>query len=203
MTFTIQKIYDMVKKLGGVEPSQFESFYQEILSSPLNLTAITERGDFFLKHILDSVYIFKLRRIEFKKMADIGSGGGFPGIPISILYPERKVCLVESISKKCRFLASCALKLSFSNLEVLNCRAENLDGVFVLITARGVGHIKDILKSTLHISGKDTVWLLYKGERAERELAEAKNIMKKRDIKSEIIRIEEPIKRTYLFLRYN
>ncbi|MDR2104712.1 MAG: 16S rRNA (guanine(527)-N(7))-methyltransferase RsmG [Deferribacteraceae bacterium] len=204
---SIEEIYSMIRKLGGVEPSIFENFYQEILAAPLNLTAITARGDFFLKHILDSIYIFNLRQIEFKRMVDIGSGGGFPGIPIAAVYPEREIYLVESISKKCRFLESCALKLSLRNLHILNCRAEHIDkyndSVFDLITSRGVGSVRDILHATLHIAAKNTVWLMYKGERAEQEVAQASDIMKKRGIKSEIIRIEEPITRTYLFLRYS
>jgi 16S rRNA (guanine527-N7)-methyltransferase len=109
---------------------------------------------------------------------------------------------VESISKKCRFLENCALKLSLNNVEVLNRRAEDVKSSFDLITARGVGSVKEMLKATLHLSRKETVWILYKGERADEELAEAEGILRKRGIESEIIRIEEPIKRSYLFLRY-
>jgi 16S rRNA (guanine527-N7)-methyltransferase len=200
----------MIRKKKDITPlnlseeqhSKFVILYELVNSAPLNVTAIKEEHDFFLKHIFDSLYIFQLFPIEFNTLADIGSGGGFPGIPIAALYPERKVSLVESILKKCRFLEDCALKLALGNLDVINRRAEAVTGTFDLITARGAGSVKEILKATLHLSQKNTVWLLYKVERAEAELAEAGNILKKRGITSEIIRIEEPIKRSYLFLRY-
>jgi 16S rRNA (guanine527-N7)-methyltransferase len=188
--------------LAAGQRDKFALLYELVRSAPLNVTAIKEERDFFLKHIFDSLYIFQLSPMEFNTLADIGSGGGFPGIPIALLYPERKITLVESILKKCRFLEDCALKLTLSNLEVVNLRAEAVTGSFDLITARGAGSVKEILKATLHLSQKNTVWLLYKGERAEAELAEADSILRKRGIKSEIIRIEEPIKRSYLFLRY-
>ncbi|MDR2400240.1 MAG: 16S rRNA (guanine(527)-N(7))-methyltransferase RsmG [Deferribacteraceae bacterium] len=200
---TLEESFSLLRSSCGAEPSKFEALYNEVVSSPVNITAIKTREDFFLKHIFDSIYIFTLRKIDFINAADIGSGGGFPGIPISIFYPERRVALVESILKKCRFLENCALKLPLNNVDVINSRAENMKGGYDLITARGVGRVKDVLNATLHLSRKNTVWLLYKGERAGEEVAEAAGIIKKRGIKSEIIRIEEPIKRSYLLLRYN
>jgi 16S rRNA (guanine527-N7)-methyltransferase len=198
-----ERVSEFITKWRGDEAlRKFEHLREFVSNSSVNVTAIRERDEFYLKHILDSIYIFRLREIPFETAADIGSGGGFPGFPISIIYPDRKITLVESVGKKCRFLKDCALQLSLKNIDIRNSRAEDTDGTFDLITARGVARVKDILKYTLHLSQKNTVWLLYKGERVSEELVEAEEIFKKREIKSEVIRIEEPFKRSYLFLRY-
>lgn len=177
---------------------RLEAFYRLHAESPINLTAVKDREDFYIKHYLDSVYYFAIHRAPRSPLADIGSGGGFPGIVLAIFYPGLSVSLIESIGKKCKFLISAAEKLGLKNIEVLNCRAEAVKGrAFATITARGVSPVKDLLKHTLNISRPGTEWVLYKGEKTMAELAEAAALLDTGNMNVETIRIEKPFTRTY------
>ncbi|MGE4496400.1 MAG: 16S rRNA (guanine(527)-N(7))-methyltransferase RsmG [Deferribacterales bacterium] len=182
------------------QSAKLEKFYELHMSAGLNLTAIKDKDEFYLKHYLDSVYIFSLKNVLRETMADIGSGGGFPGIVTAVFYPEVKITLVESIAKKCRFLEHAAAELGLDNITVLNCRAEAVRGQFDLITARGVAKVREILKWTKSLARRDTLWLLYKGERLEEEMKQAEDLLKKYKLGFENVRVEEPFTRTYTII---
>jgi 16S rRNA (guanine527-N7)-methyltransferase len=183
-----------------IQKERLEKFYQLHKSAELNLTTIKEREGFYIKHYLDSVYIFTLKSLPLKTIADIGSGGGFPGIVLAVLYPEAEITLVESIGKKCRFLEQAVSQLGLSNVNVKNIRAESLKGKYDLITARGVAKVKEIIKWTKHLAHKDTLWLLYKGGQLEDELKQAKQLLRQYGLEYENVRIEEPFTRTYTII---
>jgi 16S rRNA (guanine527-N7)-methyltransferase len=172
------------------------------MNSPVNVTAIKEPADFATKHILDSIYFFmKTPTLNMKKIVDIGSGGGFPGLVLAIYYPDVELTLVDSVGKKCKFMEDCVIKLGLKNVKVINSRAEQLVGVKAdLVTARGVGTVKEVLKFSENLVKPKGGWLMYKGEKLEAELAEAKHIIEERGLKSEIMRIEQPFTRSYLHL---
>ncbi|QAR31969.1 16S rRNA (guanine(527)-N(7))-methyltransferase RsmG [Geovibrio thiophilus] len=187
-------------KVSKEQSAMLEKFYELHMNAGLNLTAIKDREEFYFKHYLDSIYIFILKNVLRETMADIGSGGGFPGIVTAIFHPEMKITLVESIAKKCRFLEHAASELGLNNVRVLNCRAEEVKGQFDLITARGVAKVREILKWTKHLARKDTLWLLYKGERLEEEMKQAEDLLKKYRLGFENVRVEEPFTRTYTII---
>lgn len=182
-------------------------FYKLHLEAPLNLTSIKERDEFYLKHYADSIEYFNsyMQRSlkEDISLADIGSGGGFPGIVLAIYNPSWKVTLVESIAKKCRFLEEAASKLGLTNVEVINKRAENItDRKFDIITSRGVASVKDIINLTYNLAHGSTFWLLYKGERLDDELKQAKQLLNKRGLHFETIRASQPLTRTYCIISH-
>ena len=86
-----------------------------------NLTAITEEKEVYLKHFYDSITIIK--SIEFKNqyICDIGTGAGFPGMVIKIMFPNIKVDLLDATTKKCQFLNMVIKKLNLENVQVINC----------------------------------------------------------------------------------
>lgn len=174
------------------------AFYDLHLNCGINLTAIKDKEDFYLKHYADSVYYFDKYMKPEGSLADIGSGGGFPGIVLAIFYNNLSVTLVESIGKKCVFLREAAELLGLRNVKVINDRAENIKGMsFDIITARGVSKVKDVLGYTFGMSTKGTKWVLYKGERLDEELDDAKNLILKKELKVDTIRLEKPFTRTY------
>jgi len=180
---------------------KFEMFYSFHRDAKINLTAIKEREQFFLKHILDSVYFLKFISAEFETAIDLGSGGGFPGIVLAIYFPEKRFFLVESIGKKCVFLKNVVSMLHLSKVEVINSRIENIrDLTADIIFSRGVGKIGEILKLTKNVSRETTGFLFYKGAHVDDEIGSAKSIIKKRGLTYGEVRVESPIQRTYVYL---
>ncbi len=188
---------------------KLELFYELHKNATLNLTNIKDRDEFYCKHYLDSVYLFHLAEVAksvryFKasdKLADVGSGGGFPGIVIAICYPEMKVTLIESTRKKCDFLKDAVSKLDLKNVTVINDRVENLEGFkFNYVTARGVAKVDKVLKQTANVLGKKFKIILYKGEMLEEELKDASGTINHRGLDIEITRIEEIFKRSYCII---
>lgn len=182
--------------------AKIELFYQMHMDATLNLTAIKDREDFYKKHVLDSFLLFTEKENLLKgPVADIGTGGGFPGIILAIMCPDIKFTLVDSIAKKCKFVQDCTEGLGLNNVEVLVSRAEDIKGrKYKTILSRGVAKTEQILKYTQNLADKETVWVLYKGENAENELKDAKNIINKKHLEWKNVRYEEPIQRTYTVL---
>ena len=192
---------DKLIKTTDIVEKKLEKFYELHLNCQINLTAIKEKEEFYLKHYFDSIYYFQQYEAPQGSLADIGSGGGFPGIVLGIFFPELKITLIESIGKKCIFLYESAKALELKNIEVLNTRVENIkDRSFDIITARGVSTVKELLKNSYQISKQNTKWVMYKGEKLDEELKEALPVIKKRGLNVEKIRIESPITRTYCII---
>lgn len=182
---------------------KLDYFYNMHINCQINLTAIKERNEFYLKHYYDSIYYFQEYGAPYGRLADIGSGGGFPGIVLGIFYPELDITLIESIGKKCRFLEQAVCELELKNIKVRNIRVENIkDDKYDIITARGVSTVKELLNNTKNICHNKTKWVMYKGEKLESELKEAEPLLHKRGLNVEKIRIEEPVTRTYCIISY-
>lgn len=198
----------MLKKYLNLTDKQFDqidSLYGLITGSPVNITAIKTREDFDTKHILDSLHWFSSCKYSPDKklhICDVGSGGGFPGLPLAIAYPGWHLTLIDSIGKKCAFLESAVGSLGLENVDVINSRAEKVKGIKAdLVTARGVASVKDVLHYTFDLVHDRGSWLMYKGEKVSSELSDAAALLKRRGLKSEITRIEIPFTRSYLYLR--
>src|SRR5574338_1593719 len=113
-------------------------------SERMNLTAIRERPQQVTKHVLDSLAVAPWLRGQ--RVADVGSGAGFPGIPLAIVRPDLQFALIESTGKKCRFLEHARDALGLANVEVVQSRAETYrPGVrFDTVLARAVGPVVDL-----------------------------------------------------------
>jgi 16S rRNA (guanine527-N7)-methyltransferase len=115
-------------------------------NSRMNLTAIRDRPSQLTKHLLDSLTVLPYLRGE--RIADVGSGAGFPGIPLAIVEPQRHYTLIESTGKKCRFLEHVREALGLTNVEIVQSRAESYrpDIRFDTVLARAVGPVVDLVK---------------------------------------------------------
>jgi len=112
----------------------------------MNLTAIRDRPSQLTKHLLDSLTV--LPYLQGGRIADVGSGAGFPGIPLAIVAPGRHFSLIESTGKKCRFLEHVRDALGLANVEVVQSRAERYkpEVRFDTVLARAVGPVADLVK---------------------------------------------------------
>jgi 16S rRNA (guanine527-N7)-methyltransferase len=112
----------------------------------MNLTAIRDRPSQLTKHLLDSLAVQPY--LVGQRVADVGSGAGFPGIPLAIVEPGRQFALIESTGKKCRFLEHVRDTLGLANVEVVQSRAESYrpEVRFDTVLARAVGPLADLVK---------------------------------------------------------
>ncbi|WP_333877044.1 16S rRNA (guanine(527)-N(7))-methyltransferase RsmG [Methylobacter sp.] len=137
-----------------------------------NLTAIRNREEMARLHILDSLAI--VPHIEGKRIIDIGTGAGLPGIPLAICLPELDFTLLDSNAKKTRFVKQVVLELKLKNVEVLHSRAEDYhpERAYDAVLTRAFASLPDIVKLTAHLLSNDGVLLAMKGQNLDAELAE-------------------------------
>lgn len=136
-----------------------------------NLTAVREPLEMVDLHLLDSLAI--LPHLSGGRIADIGTGAGIPGIPQAICRPDCQFTLVDSNSKKTRFVQQAVLELKLTNVEVIHGRVEQLMPVtpFDAVLTRAFASLPDIVKLTSHLLAEDGVLLAMKGQTPSDELA--------------------------------
>lgn len=129
----LQKLRDVLKELGISYTEQmieqFAAYRTEVLewNEKVNLTAIKDPEEFELKHFIDSVMVCgNSEWKDCKKIIDVGTGAGFPGVPLAILYPEREFVLMDSLGKRIKILEQICEKLGILNVSLIHARAEEL-----------------------------------------------------------------------------
>lgn len=152
----------------------------------INLTAITEDEEFIKKHFIDCIKIFKSEEIKkAKSVIDVGTGAGFPGIPIAILDESKDVCLLDSLNKRINFLNTVSSELGLKNIKTIHARAEDgarmaeLRGKFDVAVSRAVANMSVLSEFCIpyvKISGN---FIALKGPAIEEELKESKNAITK------------------------
>lgn len=137
-----------------------------------NLTAVRDPLEMVTLHLLDSLAI--LPHVKAPRVTDIGTGAGLPGIPLAICMPECQFTLVDSNSKKTRFVQQAVLELQLKNVEVLHSRVELLkpQQLFSTVISRAFASMGDILALTSHLLADDGILLAMKGQIPRQELAE-------------------------------
>lgn len=151
--------------------------YAELLTEwqqRMNLVGPSTLPHIWDRHFRDSAQLLAIAG-PGKSWLDIGAGGGFPGLVLAILDPDSNITLVESISKKCRFLDTVAYETNTaSHVAVANVRVEALTGSkYDIITARAAASLETLFDWGLRFAGSGTRWILPKGARVQEELASA------------------------------
>ena len=177
----IQKLKELAEKNGiYLNEEQLKKFekYLDLLSKwnrVYNLTSIRKKEEIITKHFLDSLTLAKVFErtgisVEGKKIADLGSGGGFPGVPIKIYYGDKiDMYLIEAVQKKCIFLEMLGRELGL-DYKVLCDRAENIDQKFDIVLSRATGDVFDVLKWGKDLLKEGGYLIIMKGKKVEEEL---------------------------------
>jgi 16S rRNA (guanine527-N7)-methyltransferase len=136
-----------------------------------NITSITDDDEIVIKHFLDSLLYLKAIPIDKPALCDVGSGGGFPGLPIAIVRPDFSVTLLEPARKKAAFLKQMRRLLGLKNVEIIACRAEELEeSEFDVVVTRATFSIQDMLVKAGHLIRKGGVLIMSKGPGYEEEI---------------------------------
>ena len=134
-----------------------------------NLTSVRNKADMARLHILDSLAI--IPHLQGNRIADIGTGAGLPGIPLAIFLPDKEFTLVDSNSKKTRFVQQAVLELKLKNVKVVHQRVENLtDDLFSSVIMRAFSSIQDIMSLSKHLIAPQGILLAMKGRVPNEEL---------------------------------
>lgn len=161
-------------------PAMMERFslYHDFLmqkNQVMNLTAITDKDEVYKKHFLDSLYLTKAVSPSGKTLLDVGSGAGFPSLPLKIVFPELKVTVVDSLDKRVRFLSDLVGQLKLDGVTLIHGRAEELTvkNTFDLVTARAVARLNVLTELCLPFVKPGGAFVAMKAPGFEEELQEA------------------------------
>ncbi|KXT84797.1 rRNA small subunit 7-methylguanosine (m7G) methyltransferase GidB [Streptococcus sp. DD11] len=188
---TPQEFYQILSQQGieltNHQKAQFERYFELLVAwnEKINLTAITEKKEVYLKHFYDSIAPVLQGLIENRglKLLDIGAGAGFPSLPMKILCPQLDVTIIDSLNKRINFLKLLAEELGLEQVHFYHGRAEDFAqdkafrAQFDIVTARAVARMQVLAELTipyLKVSGK---LLALKASNAPEELEEAKNAL--------------------------
>ena len=188
---TPQEFYQLLGQHGieltDRQKDQFELYFELLVewNEKINLTAITEKNEVYLKHFYDSIAPVLQGLIDNQelKLLDIGAGAGFPSLPMKIIYPQLDVTIIDSLNKRINFLKLLADELKLDKVHFYHGRAEDLAqdkafrAQFDLVTARAVARMQVLSELTipyLKVGGK---LLALKASNAPEELDEAKNAL--------------------------
>ncbi|MBC8455135.1 MAG: 16S rRNA (guanine(527)-N(7))-methyltransferase RsmG [Flavobacteriales bacterium] len=144
----IQKYFSDLSRAQLIQFEKLESLYK-YWNSKINVISRKDISSLYLKHVLHSLAIAKF--IQFSKdthIIDVGTGGGFPGIPLAILFPDAKFHLVDSIEKKVKVVDAVSKELSLKNVTTQCKRVEGMNDKFDFVLARAVADMSTILKWT-------------------------------------------------------
>ena len=168
----------MNQQLSKAQIQQVESFLLRVKEAGIALVSRTDRSRLRERHLNPSLEALDLLP-DSGRLIDVGSGGGFPGIPIAITRPQIHVTLVESNARKVSFLRRVSRETTLKNLEVLNLRVEKLNethsSAYDIVTVRAVAEIPEIVNWTHRLLKPGGLWLLWKNQnwRDEANLAES------------------------------
>jgi len=176
--------------------AEFDIYKNNLLdwNNRINLTAITDDEGIRYKHFEDSLSLLPFLPNTPFSMIDVGTGAGFPGIPIKIVRPDAKVTLLDSLRKRIYFLEDTIKKLELTDINCIHARAEDLQkdinhaNSYDIVTARAVARLDKLCKWCLPFVKPGGLFLAMKGPTVEEEINESKEIIRK--LKGEVEGVE-------------
>lgn len=180
----IQGCLELGIHLTDTQVNQFETYYELLVewNKVMNLTGITEYDEVMQKHFVDSLSIVKAADLgQCKKVLDMGTGAGFPGIPIKIVYPHLEVVLLDSLNKRIKFLNEVIGKLGLSGITAIHGRGEDYAKqkeyreMFDLCVSRAVANLASLSEYCIPYTILHGNFISYKSGSIEDELQNAKN----------------------------
>ncbi len=173
-----QELIEGAQQLGVILTEQQQQQLLQYLgllikwNKAYNLTAVRNPDEMVSRHLLDSLSVVQYVKQYGNDWLDVGSGGGMPGVPLAIIFPERKFTLLDSNGKKTRFLTQVKLELKLDNLEVIHNRVEAFTPAraFSGIISRAFSSLADFTNWTRHLGDTNSHWLAMKGVHPDDEL---------------------------------
>ena len=180
----------------GIKPTekqlkQLEKFYELLIewNQKINLTRITSKEEVYLKHFYDSLTLNRVVDLKnTNNLCDIGTGAGFPGIVLKIIFPNIKIKLIDSLQKRVNYLNIVIKELELEKIEAIHTRGEDFKGNFDVVTSRAVANIEKLVNYTMHLVAKDGIFVAMKGDIANELTPEVEQKLNK---KYKIIKIEK------------
>lgn len=183
----IQALNDQNLKLNEKQLGQFDRYFELLVewNEKMNLTAITEETEVYLKHFFDSVspsFYYDFNEVE--TICDIGAGAGFPSIPLKICYPHLKITIVDSLNKRISFLNELASELQLTDVNFVHSRAEDFGQqkanreAFDVVIARAVARTNVLSEYCLPLCKINGHFIAMKGSLIDDELKEANQAIK-------------------------
>ena len=194
------KITDLSKKINiDLTEKQIQDFYNYMnllleWNEKINLTAITEMDDVILKHFIDSITILKYLK-ENESIIDVGTGAGFPGIPVAIMNYRFNITLLDSLNKRITFLDEVCKKLELNNIKTIHGRAEDFGQdsktreKYDIAVSRAVANLATLSEYLLPFVKVGGMCICMKGPDAEKEIEDAKFAIK--ELGGEIEKVEK------------
>ncbi|MFA9556248.1 16S rRNA (guanine(527)-N(7))-methyltransferase RsmG [Evansella sp. AB-rgal1] len=173
--------------LTDIQMSQFESYYKLLVSwnERMNLTAITEKQEVYLKHFYDSISVAFYHNFgESIKIVDVGAGAGFPSVPLKICFPNLEVSIVDSLNKRITFLNALAEELNLVNVSFYHDRAEIFGRnkehreMYDIVLARAVARLPVLAELCLPLVKKNGFFIAMKGAGANEEIKDGEKAIK-------------------------
>lgn len=166
-----------------------DKFYHLLIdwNKKINLTRITEEKEVYLKHYYDSLTLNRVVDIsKVKTLCDVGTGAGFPGIIIKIIFPNINVTLIDSLQKRVNYLNEIIKELGLTNIKAIHSRGEDYKDKFEVVTSRAVANIEKLVNYTMHLVADNGIFVAMKGD-IEKELTrEVKSKLQKKYIIKQI-----------------
>lgn len=192
MSETIHELWRRLEPLDETQIATLERYLDLLIDTNqrMNLTRIVDRDQARLQHIADSLTLLLHIPVEAKRLADVGSGGGVPGIPLAIARPDLEVTLIESIQKKGRFLSSAIEALGLSNVSVKNDRAERVGDRFDVVTCRAVASLDKLVEWCAPLLVPGGVLLAMKGPKLAEEMEAAGPVLRRARASVDVDRVK-------------
>lgn len=181
--FLQEKLGMLSVEVNKEKIDQFNQFYDILVewNKVMNLTAITDYKDVVEKHFLDSLSIERILNLDgIKTVMDVGTGAGFPGIPLKIIYPELKVTLLDSLNKRVKFLNEVIRQLELKNIDAIHGRAEdigkneNYREKYDLCVSRAVSNLATLSEYCMPFVKVGGVFVSYKSGDIDEEVLKSK-----------------------------
>lgn len=177
--FSPEQIQEAIPKLKAYRDATLE------WNNKVNLTAITNPEEFLHKHYVDSLLCADSKELlQARKIIDVGTGGGFPGIPLAIFFPEKKFVLLDSLQKRLKIVRQLTDEIGLHNVEVVHGRAEDLARLqkyreqFDLCVSRAVANLSTLSELCLPFVKVGGTFLSYKGPNCNGEVLDAQNAIR-------------------------
>ena len=187
LQYIVDKIGELNIQINEKQAEQFFRYYELLVewNGFMNLTGITDFEEVVCKHFVDSLSIISTKDMStVDNLIDIGTGAGFPGIPLKIVRPDLKITLVDSLNKRINFLNEVITRLNLKEISTVHSRIEDFGKnkeyreKFDFVTARAVAHLSVLSEYLLPISKVGGKCICMKGSNVEEELDTGKNAIK-------------------------